>query len=209
MEGYGKFNGLDHSYEGQFQSNRFHGQGTLGLPGGDTFKGTFVHGSREGPGEYVWDDNDKYDGQFKCNRPEGNGTFTSTVRGLELSGQWRLGLPQGHCVVTQEDFNTGGILAYDGQFERGRREGQGEMVWPSGAHYTGAFRLNRPHGPGLIEWTDGSSWDGGFVRGLRDGAGVFRRPGQEDGLAEERVEVWGQGNRRLSSVAMPAASRVG
>lgn len=196
MEGFGTYVGKeDCSYEGQFQSNRFHGQGTLRLPSGDIYKGTFVNGMREGEGEYEWPDKEKYVGSFKDNRPEGDGSFSSSLRGLEFVGQWRSGHPQGHCTVTQQDIGTGNVLVYSGQCERGRREGQGEMVWPKGGHYTGAFRADRPHGPGVLEFADHSSWDGTFVKGARDGAGVFRTV-QEDGQAgEERVEIWHQGVR--------------
>jgi len=194
----------DGHYEGQFQRSCFHGWGRLELPNGDVYEGDFVHGKRDGRGQYVWANGDRYDGRLRGNQRDGRGVFLTASKGLEFTGEWQTNLPQGEGRLRIKTYEGAKIpYEYEGQWEGGRKDGNGTFTWPTGASYTGFFQSDAKHGAGMFEWPDGSSWDGGFVADLRHGAGVFRKACNDE--CTEATEIWEHGMRAEEETAQPNA----
>lgn len=42
----------------------------------------------------------------------------------------------------------------------GKRDGNGEQVWPNGTKYTGEWRNDQMNGQGRIEYANGNSYEG-------------------------------------------------
>jgi len=96
----------------------------------------------------------------------------------ELQGSYeggcRNGLAQGMGVAKGE-------AEYEGEFSKGRKDGQGTKTWAWGDRYMGGFKDDRRHGKGIYTWGIGSPWagerfEGDYVADKRDGWGVYFWP---------------------------------
>ena len=67
-------------------------------------------------------------------------------------------------------FPSGGI--YTGEFEDGKRNGQGVLTLPSGEQYAGGFRDGRYAGRGTLTFPDRTTYEGDFWAGQFDGYGT-------------------------------------
>ena len=108
------------SYEGEWEADRKHGNGTFRYASGDVFQGEYRHGKRDGQGVYTY--------------ARGEGCF---------EGEYRADLREGHGVET---FPSGAV--YDGQWSRDVKEGSGtHRHHTEGAHGITTVRQTRdlPH----------------------------------------------------------------
>jgi hypothetical protein len=88
----------------------------------------------------------------------------------EFSGHdCRNGLAHGHGYATGES-------SYLGDFFEGRRHGNGEAVFRSGARYDGQWAHGRWNGRGKLSFPDGSYYEGEFLNGEKSGRGTYRWP---------------------------------
>ncbi len=62
-------------YEGQFEDDEPHGQGTYYYPNGAKYIGQFKNGNCHGLGTYYYADGDRYEGQFEDGKFHGQGIF--------------------------------------------------------------------------------------------------------------------------------------
>jgi hypothetical protein len=62
---------------------------------------------------------------------------------------------------------------YQGQWHKGRRQGEGHMLYESGAVYEGDFWHDMRHGEGVMHWPDGTTYEGEWREGRFDGQGLF------------------------------------
>ncbi|CAB9520344.1 whole genome shotgun sequence [Seminavis robusta] len=115
------------------------------------------------------------------------GSFTGTI-------DRTTGLPHGVGRMEYDDKRV-----YNGEWFRGRWNGNGQAKFANGDVYKGAFRLDRRHGygkykfhdgkvfegechedrrhgKGLFLWPDGSKYQGDFFRGVRHGHGTYTTP---------------------------------
>ncbi|HEY4115753.1 MAG TPA: hypothetical protein VGM17_16980, partial [Rhizomicrobium sp.] len=100
-------------YEGNEQSSRFAGQGTLTTAAGDHFQGMWANGRMNGHGSVLWANGDRYDGDWRDNKAEGHGVQT-WADGRKYDGAWKDDLPNGHGLLTRKDGST-----FEGEFADG------------------------------------------------------------------------------------------
>ncbi|CAF1193350.1 unnamed protein product [Didymodactylos carnosus] len=74
---------------------------------------------------------------------------------------------EGICYYPRDS----GVVSYRGEYHRGRRHGNGTLVWRDGRTYTGKFANDRRGGIGTMTYRDGSTYTGAFVKGRRQGKG--------------------------------------
>ncbi len=125
-------------YEGEFQNDRPHGQGTGIFQNGAKYVGEFKDGQRMGFGRQTFADGTIYTGRFRNGLFNGHGTGS---------------LPDG--------------TKYVGEYRDGKRNGKGIWTHPDGRTYVGEWRDHKRHGDGIEyradgailrsgQWTDGS-----------------------------------------------------
>lgn len=61
---------------------------------------------------------------------------------------------------------------YTGEFQNGKRNGQGALTLANGARYVGGFRDSKYHGRGIYTWPNKFFYSGDFVDGKRHGIGA-------------------------------------
>ena len=64
-------------------------------------------------------------------------------------------------------------LVYDGEWQDGKRHGNGTMTFSDGAHYEGEWRDGEKHGHGRFQYADGGVYVGQFQSGKRSGQGTM------------------------------------
>ena len=74
-------------YDGNFQNNRYHGQGILTLANGDKYFGEHQNGKISGYGTYLWANGNRYAGQFMDAKRHGEGIDTR-ANGSRREGEW-------------------------------------------------------------------------------------------------------------------------
>jgi hypothetical protein len=77
-------------YTGGLLNGEPHGEGTMKLNNGDTYKGRFAEGLFNGEGTYTWTNGAVYRGEFRDGVIEGEGTFT-LANGNEYTGEFHEG----------------------------------------------------------------------------------------------------------------------
>ena len=152
------------TYEGDFQDDMHHGQGTMAYADGDKYVGQWKDGSYYGQGTMTYADGDKYVGQWKYDMRHGQGTMT---------------------------YADGG--KYVGQWKDGRYHGQGTRTYANGDKYVGQWRDDQPNGKGTYYYAPGQVCikatgyyyiDGSFSGTLVRRNGTFVGTWDEDGNAE-------------------------
>lgn len=66
---------------------------------------------------------------------------------------------------------TNSFFQYQGQFESGRKEGEGALLMKDGSKYEGTFRDGEIHGRGVRTYEDGTEFTGDFYKGEKHGYG--------------------------------------
>jgi hypothetical protein len=145
-------------YDGEWLSGHWNGKARLLNPNGDTYEGEFVFDSRHGQGTYKWDNGDVYVGSFTQDKRHGKGRF-DFHNGNSYDGDFYDGMFDGYGKYKF----AGGY--YEGEWKHGRYEGNGELVYATGAKYVGEFRNSVAHGFGTEISADGEKrrgcWDNG------------------------------------------------
>jgi len=138
-------------YEGQFKLHMRWGEGTLHSPDlGAKYVGQFQNDKFHGDGEQVWADSSRYRGQWRNGQKHGSGEFLSAEQ-LKYVGQWEGG--RRHGQGTQEYANGD---SYDGWWFKGMCSGVGTYHFQDGSRYEGAWANGRYDGAGVLSGTDGS-----------------------------------------------------
>ncbi|HTT36589.1 MAG TPA: hypothetical protein VMH32_02830 [Burkholderiales bacterium] len=90
---------------------------------------------------------------------------------------------EGPCVkgLAQGKGMARGKAVYEGEFDRGMKDGDGVKSWPWGDRYEGEFKDDFKEGHGVYTWGQGTPWageqyDGQFVHDMRQGWGVYTWP---------------------------------
>ena len=147
------------TYEGDFQDDMFHGQGTMTYADGEKYVGQWKDNMYHGQGTYTFADGRKYVGQLKDDMFHGQGTMTYADGGKYV-GQWK-----------------------DDHFH-----GQGTRTDADGDKYVGQWRDDKPNGQGTLYHAPGQVWikdTGYFIDGrLRSGT-LVRRNGTWVGTWDE------------------------
>ena len=112
-------------------------------PDGSAYKGTWKNALRHGYGVHVYANGDLYKGEFKCNLPDGVGQYYQRYEKLPQHSKKTIDqLPEQMPDVYQ--------LVYDGQWEKGRRQGFGRFYYSSESFYCGYWHSNMRHGKGVL-----------------------------------------------------------
>ena len=122
--------------------------------------------------------------------------------GARYEGQFVRGKRQGQGRLELSD----GVI-YEGQFQQDYRQGTGVQTWPDGARYTGQFLRDLFHGQGILCFSDGSRYTGQWQSGQMHGPGRM-----EDPEGRIREGEWVQGkldnparNQKPDQIATPSA----
>ena len=62
---------------------------------------------------------------------------------------------------------------YDGEWQAGKKHGQGTYTWVNGDRYEGEWDNGTKSGSGAYFWTNGDRYEGQFVDGIYHGEGTF------------------------------------
>ncbi|GFP85560.1 phosphatidylinositol 4-phosphate 5-kinase 9 [Phtheirospermum japonicum] len=155
------------SYRGSLLGNTPEGPGDYTWPDGCTYEGEWHRGMRHGHGKLQWPSGALYDGEFSGGYLHGSGTYTrpdSTI----YKGRWRLNLKHG---LGYQNFPNGDI--FEGSWIRGTPEGPGKYIWANGNIYVGNMKNGKMSGKGTLTWTNGDSYEGSWSNGTMHGFGVY------------------------------------
>ncbi|KAL6500873.1 Phosphatidylinositol 4-phosphate 5-kinase 9 [Orobanche hederae] len=157
---------------------------------GESYCGSPLGNTPEGPSEYIWSDGCKYEGgwrygmrhgygklrfpsgavyegEFSGDYMHGPGTYTRPGN-MIYKGQWRLNLKHG---LGYQNFPNGDI--FEGSWIKGIQEGPGKYVWANGNVYLGNMKNGKMCGKGTLSWINGDSYEGSWSDGTMHGFGVY------------------------------------
>lgn len=143
-------------------AGRFHGRATVHYESGDSFRGRFTHGLRDGRGTMEFEDGSTQSGQYRDDALEGMVIY-SFLSGESIVANYIHGLMQGSF----QERNSDGSVACAGTMRDGVRSGWIEFFYPDG----GSLR-------GVVD-EHGSVTGEGFAYLYPDGSGLYGR--WEDG----------------------------
>eukprot|EP01083_Nonionella_stella_P071776 193006_1 len=173
-------------YDGSWEDDLPHGNGTYFWSSQARYSGTFHKGRRSGSGvKYRPSGDVEYDGDWQNDLPHGNGQLTDSDESTYV-GDFRNGVRHGRGSITRKD----GVV-YDGQWKHDSREGKGMRRYPDGSYYDGTWSRDKPHGRGKDMFADGRCYVGEMSRGRYHGTGELRRA---DGSTEYSGQ-WHRGDR--------------
>ena len=167
--GKGKFDWEDGcSYEGMWQNNTMHGDGTLSWPKGSgslSYTGNFENGDRSGFGIYHWKNGDKYEGNWHKNEMSGKGKYFSKGQ-LIFEGEYENNKKNGKGTL----YENGNVI-YDGDFKDGKRHGSGQEFLNNECIFEGTLSEGMAQGSGKL--TLGDFWFHGSFAEDRPASGSF------------------------------------
>jgi hypothetical protein len=91
---------VHHTYEGAVLNGRFEGEGRLTYRDGSFYRGNWVAGVLQGPGEYLDAAGNRYEGPLVDGKPEGQGILRS-AEGWVYTGGFSNGLRDGHGAIIE------------------------------------------------------------------------------------------------------------
>lgn len=182
-----------HVVEGEFRSDLpFNAVGEKLVDNGTAvFKGTWINGTRNGPGKLFYPDlNRSLEGEFRgdsiCNgkgflRLSDNSTLEGEFVNRTLTGQGKVTNRWG--TVFEGNFDRGQLHGYgkethlsgitvEGYFNHWDRV-NGTQRFADGTTYIGTFHKHTFHGFGTITYANGESYMGEWANGQRHGHGKF------------------------------------
>lgn len=152
------------TYKGQYFKGQRQGYGELVTKSGETYVGEWDYDQCNGIGRLILPNGDYYEGEFLGNRANGKGIFTSQETGI----------------------------TYEGEFKDDMQEGKGKETYPDGSFYYGQFvgKSNnittslkyllflgdKKHGIGSFTFADGGKYTGRFVQDNISGQGKYIYP---------------------------------
>ncbi|KAH3731432.1 2-isopropylmalate synthase [Pelomyxa schiedti] len=154
-------------YEGEWDSDQWHGRGTWrSLEGlGDIYHGVFDHGKKSGNGSmlygtggtYVgewkddmfhgrgvrlWANGDRYEGQWVCGKENGEGTKMLACDCSSFTGLWEMGVPKKGTRRWANGDMFEGTFAHGGSGLELRGEGVATLPWHNMVQLRGLLKNN-------------------------------------------------------------------
>jgi len=134
------------------------------------FSGHWIHGEKHGRGKETYSDGSYYEGAWAHNHREGTGREVSP-KGITLyDGQYERGVRNGHGKLFNSET---GQVAYSGDIVAGVLQGKGTLYWATGDKYTGDIVDGEAHGQGVYEMTNREKYSGSVVEGEKQGYGEY------------------------------------
>ena len=78
---------------------------------------------------------------------------------------------------------------YSGEWEKGKKQGQGTFTWFNGNRYEGEWIDGKEHGKGTFIWSDGVIYEGEWKNGRPHGQGTGTLPMEESMLGNTRTVI--------------------
>ncbi|KAL4431868.1 hypothetical protein ABPG74_012680 [Tetrahymena malaccensis] len=159
-------------YKGQWKNKKMDGYGQIIIPSSKVYYcGEFEQGIVQGSGIIIHSNGDIYEGNFKNFAADKYGEFKG-VNGEQYKGQWQNDQKHGRGVYQDQ------LYKYEGDFERGIKQGQGTLEFYDVFKYKGSFQNNMFEGNGELEYLDGSKrkYIGEFNQNKKSGNGHFIWP---------------------------------
>lgn len=137
---------------------------------GDTYKGQYYQGLKNGFGEYTTVAGEGYIGEFRNDVKHGKGRLVF-ANGDLYEGDFKGGFAEGKGKFFNKE--TGSV--YEGDFKSNRQNGKGKELFKDGAYYEGDFGNDKKTGNGLFVFADGSRYTGMFKDDEIQGRGKFQQ----------------------------------
>tara|TARA_Y100001970_G_C14236741_1_gene862294 strand:- start:2356 stop:3006 length:651 start_codon:yes stop_codon:yes gene_type:complete len=146
---------------------------------------------REHYGEIGWyntgndDKHGKYLGEIKKNKPHGQGTYTYYKNPKDSLGQLSILIPEMPKIIVyvitllqminqREEENL--PAQYIGNWNRGKKHGEGTYFFPNGDKYVGKWKHGKKHGHGTYFFSNGDKYEGKWKHGKQHGEGKYFFP---------------------------------
>jgi hypothetical protein len=201
MHGTGVYTSRDGVYTGTFHHDVKHGRGVYKWVNGEEYEGDYQENVRHGDGVYRYRNGDVYSGAWTADKQTGFGTLTNTGTGsdrgnnkidsgggLSYKGNFVDGKFEGvgeleikgrryEGSFANNQMHGSGTLKYAngniyvGNFEHGKRTGQGHLLYSKGDEYKGGWRDDAMEGLGKFTYSNGDVFEGEFRGGKRHGRG--------------------------------------
>jgi len=128
------------TYNGHFAYGLRHGYGESVDSVGAYYDGYWDQDLKSFQGREIEDDGDYYEGEWKDGQRSGLGIFNSKTLGFICKGHFANGLPEGRCLIEYLDGSK-----FDGNLVKGKREGQGHLIFGDKSSFSGIFKDDQPH----------------------------------------------------------------
>ena len=134
-------------YLGEWQDNKWSGNGTHEMANGNRYVGAWAEGKRHGMGT-LWVKRKgglrkQYAGQWQDDLQHGRGVFHYT-NGDNYNGEWKGGVRHGVGIMT---YITGDV--YEGEWFNDQRHGFGVLDLVKGDHFEGMWVEDKKEGEGV------------------------------------------------------------
>lgn len=184
INGKGKYIYLDGSYnEGEFKENKLNGNGIyfdykndLKIVGyfkdgklqngkvkyiygsGDLYEGEIKDYKFDGFGKYIFSNKSYYEGDWVNHTKEGKGKYVFSDKSTYI-GEWKNNLFQGNGKLESND------TSYEGEWESGKENGYGILIYKTGEKYEGKWKNGEKHGKGIYFLKNGNKLVGEWSNG--------------------------------------------
>ena len=159
-------------YRGAYdkQKLRPHGNGILKKTDGSTHDGEWVDGLPHGYGTAVYPNGDSYKGYFNKGKRDGpNGVYI--CKKYTYEGDWKDGAMEGKGEMKWNDGRH-----YSGEFKYNKFTGWGTYTYKSGAKFEGHYVDGYRHGRGKVTFPDNSTYQGDWKRDKEIGTATYTNP---------------------------------
>lgn len=136
---------------------------------GETYKGQYYQGLKNGYGEQTTVQGSGYIGEWKNDLKHGKGRM-AFANGDLYEGGFNGGVVEGKGKFYNQQ--TGSV--YEGDFKNNRQNGKGKEIFKDGAYYEGDFVNDTKTGNGLFVFADGSRYTGMFKDDEIEGRGKLK-----------------------------------
>ena len=137
------------SYSGEWSNGVMHGKGVYSWVDGTTYEGDFDKNEMTGKGKYTWSDGSTYVGDVVRGVRHGTGTMQLSVIPVVYEGQWEDGKRNGQGVIYYDENKSS---KYAGGWSKGKRSGKGILIYETGNVYEGEWSNDQKNGQGKMVW---------------------------------------------------------
>ena len=166
---------LDKMFTGTFKNNE-PGDGTLILNNGTKYIGNLIDMKLNGPGTYINKQGDKFKGDLinnmfkdevtvivnKTGRKYTYPIIKTNYMGNTYNGCWSNNRPEGYGLLINSEPSIFGEIYYIGEFQDGKKSGEGTMTYLNNIKYEGIWKDNEIIGYGKYILPNGNEYTGCF-----------------------------------------------
>jgi len=151
-------------YDGDWLNDVINGKGIKTFSNGDVYDGNWVKGKKSGYGTEKLKNGIEYIGNFENDLRNGHGEITHG-NGDVYNGNFVNDIRSGKGKYT---WSSSGNV-YDGNWEKGNREGFGIFYYKNGNKYAGSWKENIKSGQGNYTYLSGDVYEGKWQNDKREG----------------------------------------